>query len=310
MTVALVPYRSDSLYFFCQKGNDFMSEYALELKALSHRYGKHVALDSLNLQLPPGKIYGLLGRNGAGKTTLLNIMSSAIFASSGKLLLNGQTPHERVDALKTLCFIREKGIFPPTIRVGQVMQTCQYLYPNWDMEYADQLIERFQLNPKKKYKQLSRGMESSLGLIVGLASRAPLTAFDEPSLGLDAVAREAFYDELIHDIELHPRTVIISTHLIDEVSKLFEEVIIIDKGRILTHEPTQQLLDRAYTVTGPDEQVERTVQGKRILHRDVLGGLSIVSVMGDVPVAPEKDVNIDRLSLQKLFVYLTEGGEQ
>ncbi len=214
-----------------------MSEYALELEALSHRYGRHVALDSLNLKLPAGRIYGLLGRNGAGKTTLLNIMSSAIFASSGKILLEGKTPHEHVSALKTLCFIREKGMFPPAIRVHQVMQICSHLYPNWDMDYANRLLERFQLNPKKKYKQLSRGMESSLGLIVGLASRAPLTAFDEPSLGLDAVAREAFYDELIHDIERYPRTVIISTHLIDEVSKLFEEVIIIDKGRILTYEP-------------------------------------------------------------------------
>lgn len=285
-----------------------MSELALELKQLRHTYGKFVALNSIDLQLPAGKIYGLLGRNGAGKTTLLNILSAAIFPKSGQALVFGKSTHEHVEALKKLCFVREKGMYPNDLKVWQALRCCRELYPNWDEAYAAQLLELFGLNPRKKYKQLSRGMESSLGLIIGLASRAPLTIFDEPSLGLDAVAREAFYSQLIHDVEQHPRTVVISTHLIDEVSQLFEEVVIIDKGRVLLQQPLEELLNSAVTLVGPAEAVERAAQGARVLHRDTLGGMAIQVVW-----QPEKrefaGVQVEPVSLQKLFVYLTEGGE-
>lgn len=285
-----------------------MTDIALELQNLTHRYGKQIALDDLNLKLESGRIYGLLGRNGAGKTTLLNILSAGIFQTSGKALIFGHSAMEHVPTLKKLCLIREKSMYPQTARIREILAACSGLYPNWDEEYAQKLLNVFELNPKKRYKQLSRGMESSLGLVIGLASRAELTVFDEPSLGLDAVARENFYDQLIHDIESHPRTVIVSTHLIDEVARLFEEVVIIDKGKILRHEPIGKLLASAVTVTGSEEAVERATSGKTVLHRDKLGGMAIASVMraeNDV----FEDVEIEPLPLQKLFVYLTEGSD-
>lgn len=289
-------------------------EYALELKGLRHRYGKFMALDGLDLKLEPGKIYGLLGRNGAGKTTLLNILATGLFQTSGQALVFGHSTFEHVPTLKKLCVVREKAMYPKSIRVREVLATCADIYPNWDGEYAQRLMKLFELNPKKKYKQLSRGMESSLGLIIGLASRAELTLFDEPSLGLDAVARENFYDQLIHDMEDHPRTVIISTHLIDEVSRMFEEVVIIDKGRILLHDAAEHLLRSAVTLTGSEEQVERAVEGRRVLHRDKLGGMAIAAVLlrDDEAAEPDawRDLHVEPLPLQKLFVYLTEGGER
>ena len=204
-------------------------------------------------------------------------------------------------------------------------------------------MERFALDPRKKYKSLSRGMESALGLIIGLASRAELTIFDEPSLGLDAAAREYFYDELAHDFDAHPRTVIISTHMIDEVSRLFEDVVIVDKGRITLHEPLAELLNSVVTVAGPRAEVERQTQGLRMLHEEMVsGGISaqalglgenesetlspdefnarisakanqtdgicMRSVWVDAGHRFEPGVELHPLPLQKLFVYMTEGG--
>ncbi len=174
--------------------------------------------------------------------------------------------------------------------------------------YAQSLLETFELNPRKKARQLSRGMVSSLGLVIGLASRAELTIFDEPSLGLDAVARERFYDEVIHDFESHPRTVIISTHLIDEVSRLFEEVVMVDGGKILLKARTDELLSRAVTLTGAKDAVERAIAGHSVLHRDELGGMTIASIVRQ-PGDDYGDLQVDPVPLQKLFVYLTEGGK-
>jgi ABC-2 type transport system ATP-binding protein len=283
-----------------------MTEYAVELRGLSHAYGRHLALDDVNLSLVPGKIYGLLGRNGAGKTTLINILSACMFAGRGQALVYGKTVHEHADVIKRICVVREKAKFTPTLSIQGALKLCARLYPNWDDAYARKLLKLFDLNPKKRVKQLSRGMESSLGLTIGLASRADVTVFDEPSLGLDAVARENFYDQLIHEMEDHPRTIIISTHLIDEVSRVFEEVVIIDKGKVLRQEHLPSLLSAAVTLTGTREDVTRLTQGKRVLHSDELGGMTIVSVLREEGDA-FPGVQVEPLPLQKLFVYLTEG---
>ena len=334
------------------------SEFALELRHVNHHYGSKQILFDMNLQLPPDRIYGLLGRNGAGKTTLINLISAQIFQSfeahgrsgdgrsmrsPGQALIFGHTAYEHRDTMKRLCVIREKTNMPDSLRVGQALKTAASLYPNWDEQYAKHLMERFALDPRKKYKSLSRGMESALGLIIGLASRAELTIFDEPSLGLDAAAREYFYDELAHDFDAHPRTVIISTHMIDEVSRLFEDVVIVDKGRITLHEPLAELLNSVVTVAGPRAEVERQTQGLRILHEEMVsGGISaqalgigendsealspdefnarlsakanqtdgicMRSVWVDAGRRFEPGVELHPLPLQKLFVYMTEGG--
>ena len=283
-------------------------ETALELKGLCHRYGKFQSLDNLNLSLEAGKIYGLLGRNGAGKTTLLNVISGLLFPSQGQALVFGRTCYEHPSAQKRLCVVREKAAYPRDLRVREALKLGKMLYPNWDEDYAQSLLETFELNPRKKARQLSRGMVSSLGLVIGLASRADLTIFDEPSLGLDAVARERFYDEVIHDFENHPRTVIISTHLIDEVSRLFEEVVMVDGGRILLKARTDELLSRAVTLTGAKDAVERAIAGHSVLHRDELGGMTIASIVRQ-PGDDYGDLQVDPVPLQKLFVYLTEGGK-
>jgi len=282
--------------------------YAIELNSLTKKYGSSHALDGVSVKLEPNKIYGLLGRNGAGKTTILNILSARIFATSGQALVFGKSAYENIDILKQICLIEEKGFYDDAIRIRQVLQLAGGLYPDWDVDYAGRLLEMFELDERKKYKQLSRGMESSLGLIIGLASRAPLTIFDEPSLGLDAVLRERFYEAIIEDYTEHPRTIIISTHLIDEVSRLFEDIIIVDSGKFLLHSNAAELQEKAFYISGRETAVREAAKDAVVLNEESFGNTLILSVYAKIgsanPGMAKNDVDIQPMPLQKLFVQL------
>lgn len=287
-----------------------MDEYAIRLTDLTHRYGRdNLALDHLTLSLAAGKIYGLLGRNGAGKSTLINILIAGLKQTSGEALVFGEPTYEHPRPLSRLCVVREKGMFPPYLSVRDALATCADLYPNWDKDYAEALRQLFQLKPKKRFKQLSRGMESSLGLIIGLASRSDLTVFDEPSLGLDAVAREDFYSELSRDVDRHPRTVVISTHLIDEVARVFEEVIIIDKGKLLAQSTVKDLTNSACIVSGREDAVKPLIEGQRLLHEERLSTMysACIQLKDGAIIEPLDGITVEPMPLQRLFVYLTEG---
>ena len=280
------------------------NNYAVEFMNISKKYGSFNALNDISVNLEPNKIYGLLGRNGAGKTTLLNVLSSRIFPSTGQSRVFGKHVYENIDILKQICLIEEKGFYDSSMKVWQALELARGLYPNWDTQYADHLLNLFELDKKKKYKQLSRGMESSLGLIIGLASRAPLTIFDEPSLGLDAVLRERFYEAVIEDYTEHPRTMIISTHLIDEVSRLFEDVIIIDSGNILLKTNATELKEKAYFVSGQESIVREVAKDGMIMHEESFGTTLILSVYGENRLREVPNVDIQPMPLQKLFVHL------
>lgn len=284
-----------------------LGEIALMVEGLNHRYGRRTVLTDIGLALERNRIYGLLGRNGAGKTTLLNLVSASMRSQSGRIEIFGARPFERPGTLRRMCYVRERGLYPPGLRVRDALDFAARAFPNWDGAYARGMLGRFELSAKKRFKQLSRGMESSLGLVVGLASRAELTIFDEPSLGLDAAVREYFYQALREDVIAHPRTVVVSTHLIDEVSNLFEDVVILKEGRVLLSEPREALLSRYAYLVGPREAVERAAAGREALKWEELAGMSAVCVPYQGEALPE-GVRAAPVPLQKLFISLTEGG--
>jgi len=279
-------------------------DWAVELRGLTKTYGACKAVDNVSLQLAPNKIYGLLGRNGAGKTTILNILSARLFASSGEANVFGRPAYENIDVLKQICLMEEKGFYDTAVRVHQVLTLAAGLYPNWDAAYARELVKLFELDPRKRYKQLSRGMESALGLIVGLASRAPLTIFDEPSLGLDAVMRERFYDAVLDDFMAHPRTIIISTHLIDEVSRLFEDVVIIDGGKVLLHTEAAALREKAFFISGREDAVLAAAKDAVVMDTESFGGTKILSVLAKDGLRAAEGVDVQPIPMQRLFVQL------
>ncbi|WP_308633822.1 ABC transporter ATP-binding protein [Paenibacillus silvisoli] len=284
----------------------------VEAKHLTKIYGQHTAVDQVSFTIEANKIYGLLGRNGAGKTTVMHMITAQLFQTSGELRVFGAEPYENNDVLRQMCFIKESQKYPDSFRVVDVLETASLFFPNWDKAYAAELVEAFKLPVKRRIKKLSRGMLSSVGIIVGLASRAPLTIFDEPYLGLDAVARSIFYDKLMEDYAEHPRTVILSTHLIDEVSRLLEHILVIDHGKLLLNEEADALRGRAYTVTGPVTRIESFTAGKKIIHNEGLGGFRSVTIYGSLLASDQKaaesmGLDISPVTIQQLIVYLTSG---
>ncbi|CAG9623527.1 ABC transporter ATP-binding protein [Sutcliffiella rhizosphaerae] len=281
----------------------------IEAKSVTKSFGTKHAVNNLSFDLETNKIYGLLGRNGAGKTTLMQLLAGHTLPSNGEILVNGEQPFNNRNLTKDICLVNESNNFIKRLRIKDILKVASLFYPNWSWECANDLLHTFNLNPKLKTNALSKGMESSLGIIIGLASRAKITIFDEPYIGLDAAARFKFYDVLLEEYEKHPRTIILSTHLIDEVSNLFEEVILMRSGELLFHETAEKLVEASMIVSGDREAVDRFTKGKNVLHESMLAGRKVATMFGEglsVEEAADYGLHAERSSIQQLMVYMTE----
>ncbi|WP_144460094.1 ABC transporter ATP-binding protein [Siminovitchia fortis] len=287
-------------------------KHIIEANRLEKAYGDFTAVRNASFTVQENKIYGLLGRNGAGKTTLMKMITAQIIPTSGDIKVFNENPYENNKVLKQICFIKESQKYPDNFLVKDVLDVSRSLFPNWDADFAYSLIESFNLPVNRRIKKLSRGMLSAVGIVVGLASRAPLTVFDEPYLGLDAVSRGIFYNRLTEDYVEHPRTVILSTHLIDEVSNLLEHVLVIADGELTIDEDAEKLRGMAYTVTGKAAIVEKFLAGKEVVHQEPFGGLLSATVIRNDHYSGQNqaeslDLEVTSVSLQQLIVYLTGG---
>lgn len=278
----------------------------IEVKELSKRYDSKMALDSISFSIEEPKIYGLLGRNGAGKTTFMEILAGQILATSGEILIDGERPFDNLKLTESICLIKEGQNFKRELTIKNVLKISSYFYPNWDEELAQSLVKEYNLNIKSKVKTLSKGMESALGIIVGLASKAPITVFDEPYIGLDAAARKKFYEILLSEYEENPRTIIFSTHLIDEVSLMFEEVIIFQDGKLALREDAEALRNKACAVSGTTENVEKFIQDKEVITTKQLAGMMTAFVFGHMEEAQAAGLSVEGVPIQDLMIYLTE----
>jgi len=287
---------------------------AIEVSNLTKTFGRVRAVDGVSFTVEGGKIYGLLGRNGAGKTTLMQLLTGQQFATHGDIKVFGQSPVENAKVLQRVSFIKESQRYPDDYKVKHVLKSAPWFFADWDAEFADRLVDDFRLPVDHRVKKLSRGQLSAVGVIVGLASRAPLTFFDEPYLGLDAVARHIFYDRLLEDYSAHPRTVILSTHLIDEVSNLLEHVLVIDQGRLIIDEDAEVLRGSAVNVVGTRSAVDAFTARREVLHRDGIGGLASVTVSGldaaDRAEAAAAGLELSPVSLQQLVIRTTNTTEK
>lgn len=282
----------------------------LVARGLVKTYGNKDVLHGVDLELESGKIYGLIGRNGAGKTTLLSILTSQNPASAGTVTFDGQPVWENPAVLEHLCFSRElnqlSGGNANTMKVKEYLNIAATYFPYWDQGTADCLIRKFGLDVKKRIDKLSKGMLSMVTIVVALASKAEFTFLDEPVAGLDVVAREQFYELLVEEFTETGRTFVISTHIIEEAADVLEEVIIVDKGKILLKENTQELLERSYHVSGHEDEVDRATALLEVHHEEHLGrskGVTVLLLPGQ-SIPDQYDVSIQKLSLQKVFVAL------
>jgi len=279
----------------------------VEIKNVSKHFNKTIALNNVSLTLEPNKIYGLLGRNGAGKTTLLNIITNKLFASSGGILIDGETAVENDHAQGKIFCMDEKNVYPLNMKGKEGITWTREFYPNFNMIYANELATKFKLDLDKKIKDLSTGYISIFKMILGLASGASVILFDEPVLGLDANNRELFYRELIIDYSEHPKTIVVSTHLIDEISNVLEEIIIIKDGGIVLAQPVDKVLLLGYSISGDSTNVEKYAKGKNIIRQETIGRLRTTTIYQnrdskDIEFINELGLEITPVKLQALII--------
>ncbi|PAF21099.1 ABC transporter ATP-binding protein [Terribacillus saccharophilus] len=273
---------------------------------LIKEYRTATALKGIDLQITEPKIYGLLGRNGAGKTTFMQLLAGYDKPSGGDLRINGMKPFDNRAVTENICFIKEADNFKKDLTVHQVLKISSLLYSNWDKELVADLLEGFDLDKRRRVKSLSKGMESALGIIVGLASKAPVTMLDEPYIGLDAASRAYFYEVLLEEFQRNPRIIILSTHLIDEVSNLFEEVIIFSRGSILLHKSAEELRAQSFCISGPAAQVKAFTNGKQVIKEKSFAGTTQAYMLSTEALDLTGDLAVSGVPLQDMMVHLTE----
>lgn len=285
--------------------------YGVTLHGVTQRFGRAVALDGVDLEIRAGTITGLLGRNGSGKTTLGSLLAAFRRPTSGQVRVDGEDPWENERTAPGVCLVRESGDVLDDVRIADNLAFFAGARPTFDRAFAAELLDLFELDPRSKPAKLSRGKKSAFGITLGLASRAPLTVLDEVHLGLDAPSRYAFYDTLLADYLAHPRTIVLSSHLIEEIERLVEDVVVLDRGKVLLVQDADSLRAEGVSVTGPADAVDAFVAGRTVLGTQRLGRTSQVTLRGaldatDVDRARAAGLELGPVPLQDLFVHLTD----
>jgi ABC-2 type transport system ATP-binding protein len=277
------------------------------------KYGDTFALDNITLNVEENKIYGLLGRNGAGKTTLLNVINNRIFLNDGTISIDNKSFSEDKSGLGKIYFMTEQSLYPQGMKVKEIFKWTEEFYPNFDMKYALELSRKFELNINKMFKKLSTGYSSICKIINTMASGAEVLMFDEPVLGLDANHREMFYSELMKSYIEKPKTIILSTHIIEEVAQLLEKIVILKDGKIINDESVEELLAKCYCVSGLNKNIDAYIGDKNCISIDEMAAYKSAVILGengDMEKNEQKELEllVSKVELQKLFIHLTSKG--
>ena len=228
-----------------------MEQTVVDVNGLSRSFGTKVALEDVSFHAVVGQVHGLVGANGAGKTTLLKHLLGLLRATTGSVRVFGLDPvRDPVGVLSRIGYLSEERELPEWMSVNELMRYTQAYHPSWDASYARELLETFRLDPSKKVKELSKGMRAQAGLVAAVAHRPELLILDEPSSGLDAVVRRDILDAIVRAVADDGRTVIFSSHLLDEVERMSDHVTMIHGGRV--------------TLSGALDEVRRGYQRSRV----------------------------------------------
>ena len=220
-----------------------MPESVIEVRDVSRRFGSTEALRGVSLTVERGSVFGLVGENGAGKTTLIRHLLGLLRTQTGSVSVFGLNPVEDpVGVLGRIGYLSEERDLPDWMRVSQLLNYTEAFYPKWDADFAAQLQEIFELDPQQRIRRLSRGQRARAGLLVALAHRPDLLLLDEPSSGLDPIVRRDILGAIIRTVSEEGRTVVFSSHLLEEVERVADTVAIIDHGRCVLCEPLEQVL--------------------------------------------------------------------
>ncbi|MBM7097477.1 ABC transporter ATP-binding protein [Bacillus sp. H-16] len=282
---------------------------AVTCSHLTKTYREKKAVNDLSVSIEENKITGIIGRNGAGKTTFLQIVAGFQKPTSGEVMVFGENPFNSLNASANTIFINDTMNLPNSLTVYEILESAASFYPNWDKELAERLFEYFSFQRSQRHDRLSKGMRSTFNMILGLSSRCPLTIFDEPTTGMDAAVRSDFYRALLKDYLAHPRTILLSSHHLNEIEELIEDVFLIKDGTGHLYLSVSDLKEYGVGIQGPDEQVEEWIEGIDVFHkRDIPVNKSYAVIKReDLRSGYEKaGLTVSPVSATDMSMYLTE----
>ena len=273
----------------------------IELKQVTKQYGQAAVLKNISLSIDEPGIYCLLGRNGAGKTTLLKSVAGYQNITRGTIQVDGR-PISTATLDTGVSYI-ENFAKHFNLPVRQMLKIAWEVNPEYDYDFASEMTERFELDGKKRFNHLSLGMKTMVSTIICLASNKSAVLLDEPVLGFDAIMRAEFYDMLRESFQKHPRIIIVSTHIIEEIAKTIQKLIIIDKGSIRFFYTLQAVETKAFSISGLQKDVEAATRDLKVIGRDMVGGLATAYIF-DEPPAQTASLEIRPLPLQDFFIQM------
>ena len=293
------------------------ANYAIETQNLTKKYGKKLAVDHLSLQVPQGSVFAFLGRNGAGKTTTIRILLNLLDRTSGEASVLGFDPAKKdIEIKRRVGYVAEAQRMYEWMTPSQLTWFCSGFYPTWDHGYADELMKEMELPPNEKLRNLSRGTQAKVALLLAMAYRPELLILDEPTAGLDVVVRRDFLEGVIDLIQQEGRTVFFSSHLVHEVERVADWVGIVDSGRLITCKPIDELKAGVKKISLVFEDTPPTIRTDGILSTESAGRQVCLTVNGfsDAVIAKVKEYNprsidVTDLSLEDIFVALVGGKE-
>lgn len=285
---------------------------AIDCRDLCKNFRKTEALHNLSFTLEENKITGLIGRNGAGKTTLLKTIAGYFKPTRGIIRVFDQNPFNNLSVAAKMIFVDDHMTFPTSFTLGDIVKEVPAFYPDFDSRLAQRLLDYFSLDPRLYHHRLSKGMQSTFNAIIGIAAHCPLSIFDEPTTGMDSAVRRDFYRALLKDYLTHPRTILLSSHLLNELDELLEDILLIDHGTKCLHLPVTDFQEFAVGLRGNTSVVLDFAAGKKILHKEKFTADSLYLVVPKEFTQPQfewarqNSIEILPVTANDLCIYLTD----
>lgn len=292
-----------------------MPDLIIKATNLTKNYGSKKAIDDFSVSIPADGIIGLIGRNGSGKTTFMKLCAGLLNKTGGTVEVFGKEPMDNLEVLSNLTYTYHDLRYEKPLKLLSILQNYAVMFQSFDMEFALKLLKYFDLRKEMKYRYLSQGMASTFNFICGLSCRVPLTMFDEPVLGMDITVRRAAYEVLLREYNEHPRTIIISSHLLSELEGVLSDILLIDKGRMILHENIDDLRQVAYRIQGDKNNLDGFCKDKKVIYYKN-GDLNSTAVIHEKPdeltmqTAKAAGLQISSVRAEDLCIYLTRENKE
>lgn len=281
----------------------------IKLEDVSKQYGRKEVNQDITCHIEANTITGLIGRNGAGKTTLLKMIAGFKRPTKGHISVFQENPFNNLTASQNSIFVDEYLALPASLMIEEIVEFSASFYPNFDLKLAHNLLNYFDIPIKSRQPVLSKGQRSTLHFIIGLAARCPLTIFDEPTSGMDSTVRHDVYRALLKDYIRFPRTVILSSHQIQEIEHLLEDVLMLDHGKLVVHASVDELRDYALKISGDALLVQKAVESAEVIYKENLGNneLAVVIKKTDDFQLTNPNLSQELVPIHDLLTYMTKG---